>query len=90
MQRQPRPARERPGYFWDVDITHAEVEQILEGDDSTGRRWVVRRVLEYAPPKEALRLLTLKDIESALKEGSLGPVAERRWRAYLEHRRTPR
>ena len=53
-------SKQRPSYLWDYDIDDAQFREILEGRRVFGRLnqdWAARRVLEYAPYEEIIRLL---------------------------------
>jgi len=80
----------KPPYFWDAGVSRSDVERIVSEPDTPVSAWVIRRLLESAPPEEVFRLLRLEQIEGAMEDTSLDPAARRRWKAYLESQTTPR
>jgi hypothetical protein len=53
-------ANQRPSYVWDYDIDQTLFREILEGRRVLGRLnrdWAARRLLEYAPYEEIIRLI---------------------------------
>jgi hypothetical protein len=51
---------QRPSYVWDYDLDQAQFIDILEGRLIKGRLnqdWAARRLLEYAPYEEIIRLI---------------------------------
>ncbi len=75
----------RSSSFWDVDLSRRDLESQLDKADSPERRWAVRRILEYAPPQEALRLLRHGDLRAAVEDPHLDAVARERWKTYLDY-----
>ena len=54
---------QRSPYVWDYDIDHAQFQEILDGHRTLGRLnqdWAARRLLEYAPYEEIIRLIGFK------------------------------
>jgi hypothetical protein len=50
-------------YVWDYDIDRTQFQEILEGRYAIGRLdrdWAARRLLEYAPYEEIIRLIGYK------------------------------
>jgi hypothetical protein len=53
----------RPPYVWDYDIDQNQFQEILAGRLALGRLdqdWAARRLLEYAPYEEIIRLIGFK------------------------------
>jgi len=53
-------ASTRIPYLWDYDIDEAQFREILEGRHKFGRLdqdWAARRLIEYAPYEEIVRLI---------------------------------
>jgi hypothetical protein len=55
-------ATKRPYFFWDYEITEAQVRDILRGDDETEKAWIITRILEYARWEDIWRYLTVDDV----------------------------
>lgn len=54
---------QRPPYLWDYDLDPTQFQEILEGRLTLGRLdqdWAARRLLEYAPYEEIIRLIGFK------------------------------
>jgi hypothetical protein len=52
-------------YVWDYDIDQAQFQEILAGRRVIGRLdrdWAARRLLEYAPYEEIIRLIGFKGL----------------------------
>lgn len=53
----------RPSYLWDYDLDQRQFQEILNGRLTKGRLnqdWATRRLLDYAPYDEIIRLLGYK------------------------------
>jgi hypothetical protein len=60
MQATPRLP-----YVWDYDLSLAQFREILEGRRAQGRLnqdWAARRLLEYAPYEEIIRMIGYKNL----------------------------
>lgn len=58
-------------YVWDYDIDEDSLKEILAGRLVIGRlnkKWAVRRILEYAPYPEIIRLLGYRGISEQWPE----------------------
>lgn len=56
-------AIKHPHYVWDYDLDQAQFLEILEGRRALGRLnqdWAARRLIEYAPYEEIIRLIGFK------------------------------
>jgi len=56
-------ATKRLPYLWDYDLDPTQFQEILEGRRTQGRLnqdWAARRLLEYAPYEEIVRLIGFK------------------------------
>jgi hypothetical protein len=56
---------QRLSYVWDYDLDEAQFLEILEGRRSMGRLnrdWAARRLLDYAPYGEIIRLIGFKQL----------------------------
>ncbi len=54
------PAQPRPPYLWDYDISEQQFREVLDGQSVIGhlnQDWAARRLLEYAPYEEIVRLI---------------------------------
>ena len=57
--------KQRLSYVWDYDIDQAQFHEILEGRRVLGRldhNWAARRLLEYAPYEEIIRLIGFRTL----------------------------
>jgi hypothetical protein len=57
---------ERPYFFWDYDLTEADVRRIVREGTPQEQAWVVARILEYAKWDDIWRFLTPDDIRRNL------------------------
>jgi len=48
MQSTLVGASNRPYFFWDYDITEAQIQDALRGENQVERAWIITRILEYA------------------------------------------
>jgi hypothetical protein len=58
-------SKQRLSYVWDYDIDYAQFLEILEGRQAIGRLnqdWAARRLLEYAPYEEIVRLIGFRKL----------------------------
>jgi hypothetical protein len=55
-------ANQRPYFFWDYDLTEADVQQILREGEPHEKAWVITRILEYAKWNDIWHYLTPTDI----------------------------
>jgi hypothetical protein len=55
-------ASQRPYFFWDYDLTEADVQQILREGPPHEKAWVITRILEYAKWSDIWHYLTPADI----------------------------
>lgn len=56
---------QRLPYVWDYDLDETQFREILEGRRTLGRLnrdWAARRLLEYAPYEEIIRLIGFKQL----------------------------
>ncbi|MCC6498794.1 MAG: hypothetical protein IT313_00860 [Anaerolineales bacterium] len=56
---------QRPPYVWDYDLDQRQFIDILEGRVTKGRLnqdWAARRLLEYAPYEEIIRLIGFRKL----------------------------
>ena len=62
---QNMQAAQRLPYVWDYDLDPTQFREILEGRYTRGRLnqdWAARRLLEYAPYDEIIRVLGYKNL----------------------------
>ncbi|MEZ4708282.1 MAG: hypothetical protein R3A44_13810 [Caldilineaceae bacterium] len=58
----------RPYFFWDYEITHKQIEQILQSNSPAEKAWVISRILQYAKWDDIWRYLTLDDIRQVFDQ----------------------
>ena len=56
------PALDRLYFFWDYDLTGADIRGIVQHGDPMEQAWVVSRILEYAKWEDIWRYLSTADI----------------------------
>jgi len=83
IRSEEREDQER--FVWDYRISRRQLEGLLEKRGTPDRLWAIRRILERAPTKDVLDLLTLKDIEEGLAKVDLPQAKRKNWEAYLAH-----
>ncbi len=49
-------------FFWDYDLTEADVRAILRGEDENRKVWVMSRILNYALWEDIWKYVTVKDV----------------------------
>lgn len=63
VYNQSMNAPQRLPYLWDYDLDQNQFQEILEGRREVGRLnqdWAARRLLEYAPYEEIIRMIGFK------------------------------
>lgn len=82
-----RAARdEQEDWIWDYRIRRAELEAMVQGQDSPEKLWAVGRLLEHAPEERVRELLTPEEILEALDKIPQLPEAVRaRWEPWARH-----
>jgi len=74
--------RNRLYFFWDYDLSEADVERIVRQGDPAERAWVVARILEYAKWEDIWRYLTVADIRRNFEQLSFRRAQDRELWAY--------
>lgn len=62
-------------YVWDYDLDETQFLEILEGRQTLGRLdsdWAARRLIEYAPYEEIVRLIGFKQLVKNWRRWRLG------------------
>jgi hypothetical protein len=49
-------------FFWDYDITEADLRAILQGENEVEKAWAITRLLEAARWEDIWRFITLEDL----------------------------
>ncbi len=62
MQSTVVGASNRPYFFWDYDITEAQIQDALRGENQVEKAWIITRILEYAQWEDIWRYLTVDDV----------------------------
>lgn len=73
----------RSPYVWDYDLSDTQFRDILEGRLTLGRLdrdWAARRLLEYAPYEEIIRLIGFKQLVENWSRWRTGVRSKRRVR----------
>ena len=74
---------QRSPYVWDYDLSDTQFMDILEGRLTIGRLnrdWAARRLLEYAPYEEIIRLIGFKQLVENWSRWRTGVRSTRRVR----------
>ena len=75
-------AGQRPYFFWDYEITDAEVRAILRDGAPFDKAWVISRILEHAGWDDIWRYLTVADIRQNFDNLSFRRTQDRELWAY--------
>ena len=66
-------------FFWDYDLTEAEVHAILAGDDEVEIIWVMSRLLEAARWDDIWKYLSLSQVRKWFSRLKLRPQTRAVW-----------
>ena len=69
-------------FFWDYDLSEADVRRIVRQGDLAERAWVITRILEYAKWDDIWRYLTLDDIRRSFDRLAFRRAQDRELWAY--------
>ena len=83
VKREER--RDQEDFLWDYDVKRPELMQMLRNKQSPDRLWAIQRILLHAPREEAIRLLTVSEIQEALPHVELPDRVRKIWEAYVAH-----
>ena len=83
VRREER--RDQEDFLWDYDVGRPELMEMLQNKQSPDRLWAIQRILLHAPREEAIRLLTVSEIQEALPHVELPDRVRRIWEAYVAH-----
>lgn len=81
VKREER--RDEEDFLWDYDVKRPELIEMLQDKQSPDRLWAIQRILLHAPREEAIRLLTVDEIQEALPHVELPDRVRRIWEAYV-------
>jgi hypothetical protein len=76
---------QRLPYLWDYDLDEMRFREILEGRRTLGRLnrdWAARRLLDYAPYEEIIRLIGFKELVENWSRWRSGVRSKSRVRAF--------
>jgi hypothetical protein len=79
---------ERLYFFWDYDISQAQVLHILESGPPHEKAWIISRILEYAKWEDIWRYLTPEDIRQHFEQLHFRRPQDRELWAYALERWT--
>jgi len=83
VRREER--RDQEEFIWDYDVKRPELLEMLQNRQSPDRLWAIQRILLHAPREEAIRLLTVGEIQEALPHLELPNRVRKIWEAYVAH-----
>jgi hypothetical protein len=75
--------RDQEDFLWDYDVKRPELLEILQNRKSPDRLWAIQRILLHAPREEAIRLLSVNEIQEALPDVELPDRVRKIWEAYV-------
>jgi hypothetical protein len=81
VRREER--RDQEDFLWDYDVKRPELLEILQNRKSPDRLWAIQRILLHAPREEAIRLLSVNEIQEALPDVELPDRVRKIWEAYV-------
>jgi hypothetical protein len=87
MQTVPS-ASNRLYFFWDYDLSEADIQRIIRQGEPAEKAWVITRILEYAKWDDIWRYLTLADIRHSFGRLSFRRDQDRELWAYALDRWT--
>jgi hypothetical protein len=83
VKREER--RDQEDFLWDYDVKRPELLEMLQNRQSPDRLWAIQRILLHAPREEAIRLLTVSEIQETLPHVELPDRVRKIWEAYVAH-----
>ncbi len=83
--KQTPPFR-KLGLLWDEpDLKDETFLEFIRGSDRYRRSWALARLLERAPLNVVCQLLSLNEIELALKETKMKPQMRKAWEHAIQY-----
>ena len=76
--------RERLYFFWDYDITEADLRAILAGEDDFEKAWAISRLLEAARWEDIWRYIGLRQIRALFPSLKLRREVREVWEYALQ------
>ncbi len=69
----------RPYFIWDYDLSEADLQQILRGEDEQAKIWVVSRLLESARYEDIWSYISLRELQAIFPKLQLKPQVRAVW-----------
>lgn len=74
----------RPYFFWDYDLSEAEIRKILHSGEEAEKLWLVARILESARYEDVWKYLTLAEVRAMFPHLKLKPQVRGAWAYALQ------
>lgn len=66
-------------FFWDYDITEADLRAILQGENEVEKAWAITRLLEAAQWEDIWKYIRLRDLRQWFPKLHLRPQISEVW-----------
>jgi hypothetical protein len=70
---------QRPYFLWDYDLSEADVQSILRGNDEQQKAWLVARLLESARYEDIWHYISLAELRAIFPNLQLKPQVRAVW-----------
>lgn len=77
-------ASQTPYFVWDYDLSDADVQATLRGDDETRKVWLVSRLLESARFEDVWKYISLPELRDIFPKLKLKPQVRSAWEFALQ------
>ena len=74
----------RPYFLWDYDLSEADVQHILQGENETEKVWLMSRILESARYEDVWKYMTLAQLRRTFPKLQLKPQVREVWAFALQ------
>lgn len=69
----------RAYFFWDYNLSEADVKRLLKEGDEHTRLWIIARILQYATYEDIWKYITLKELNQVYSRLKLRPQLKKVW-----------
>ena len=73
----------RPYFFWDYDLTEADVRRILDSGGELDKQWLISRILTSAKFEDVWKYLTIKGLLAQFSKLRMRPQVKLAWKRAL-------
>jgi uncharacterized protein (DUF433 family) len=77
-------ATKTPYFIWDYDLTNADIQEILRGDNEEQKSWLVTRLLESARYEDIWQYISLSELRAIFPKLQLKPQVRAVWKFALD------